>query len=62
MREWDELRELPCIQQEPERRPVTTPHYADKTGELTLSSHFECTDMPHNLHVFPCLLKPQMDD
>jgi hypothetical protein len=28
----------------------------------TLSSHLACTDKPHSLHVFPCLLNPQIED
>ena len=31
-------------------------------GHHTFSSHLACTDNPHALHVFPCLLRPQMDD
>lgn len=29
---------------------------------ITFSSHFECTDSPQSLHVFPCLLSPQIED
>lgn len=28
----------------------------------TFSSHLVCTHRPHVLHVFPCLLKPQIED
>jgi hypothetical protein len=28
----------------------------------TLSSHLVWTDKPQSLHVFPCLLKPHIDD
>lgn len=28
----------------------------------TLSSHFACTDIPHNLHVLPCFASPHIDD
>jgi hypothetical protein len=31
-------------------------------SRFTFSSHLEWTDSPHSLQVFPCLLRPQIDD
>ena len=47
------------------RQPAAAQHKRKaimRAQALTLSSHFAWTEMPHALHVFPCLLRPQIDD
>ena len=46
-------RKLHCLCEQRPRSRLVLP---------TFNSHLECTEIPQALHVFPCLLRPQIDD